>query len=119
MEWNKLHPDRLLQYGDISRPGGINTPDHKTHNNGKAFDMRPLRNDSKVGDSARVDLPKDAAYHRDLTKAFILLVVKLYPGTTFYFNDEVLNTKDKDVNKFVEARGGHNNHLHVIFPGGN
>ena len=118
-KWHTKHPNRLLQYGDISRSGGINTPDHKTHNNGKAFDMRPLRNDSKIGDSAKVSTPKDPAYDQGLTKAFILLVIDLYPKTTFYFNDKQLNEIDPKTRMFVGKKGGHNNHLHVMFSGGN
>ncbi|MGI8787729.1 MAG: hypothetical protein ACR2HG_08225 [Pyrinomonadaceae bacterium] len=116
-EWNALHPDRLLQYGDISRPGGINTPDHGTHNNGKVFDVRPLRNDSQTGNAAKLTYG-DPTYDRNLTKEFILLVRKLYPGTKFYFNDKKI-WEDREFNSFVERRGGHDNHLHVIFPGGN
>lgn len=35
--WHSRHSDRLLQYGDISRPGGINTPDHGTHYDRQGF----------------------------------------------------------------------------------
>lgn len=112
-EWNALHPDRLLQYGDISRPGGINTPDHGTHMTGKAFDMRLLRNDSKLLGLTY----NDNAYHRDYTKEFILLAVKLYPGTTVYFNDSVLH-KDPQTRTLVAPSGGHDDHLHIMFPGG-
>lgn len=113
-EWNALHPDRLLQYGDISRPGGINTPDHGTHNTGKAFDMRPLRNDAQLGN---VPTPNDSSYHRDLTKEFILLVRKLYPINEFYYNDKQIYN-DAEFKGFVSRSDGHDNHLHVMFPGG-
>ncbi len=112
-EWNSLHPDKLLQYGDISRPGGINTPDHGTHMNGKAFDMRLLRNDSQLLGLTY----NDKAYHRDFTKEFILIAVKLFSGTTVYFNDSVLH-KDSETRSYVSPMGGHDDHLHVMFPGG-
>lgn len=118
-EWANLNTGRQLQYGDISRPGGVNTPDHKTHNNGKAFDIRPLRKDLATGKEGNLSYSMANVYDRDLTKKFILLVVKLYPGTTFYFNDEELHRKDRDVNQSIEPKSGHNDHLHVMFPGGN
>ncbi len=48
-KWNSKYPNTLLEYGDISRPGGVDTPDHATHQDGRAFDMRLLRNDGKTG----------------------------------------------------------------------
>ena len=116
-EWSVLHPDKKLEYGDVSRPGGINTPDHKTHNNGKAFDMRLLRKGKS--DGIGFTYKQKEIYSQELTKEFILFLVKLYPGTTFYFNDSQLNEVDKETRNFVDPSGGHNNHLHVMFPGGN
>jgi len=119
-EWNALHSDRLLQYGDISRPGGVNTPDHKTHDNGKAFDIRLLRKDSKVGIGAGFSYTQKGIYDQALTKEFILLVRRLYPGTKFLFNDPQLDILDPDTRDFVtKSTPVHDNHLHVIFPGGN
>lgn len=106
---------RNLEYGDVSRPGGVNTPDHATHNNGKAFDIRPMRKSGSGG----FDYTQTSIYDQSLTKDFILLIVRLYPGTTFYFNDSALNTTDRATRDYVSPSGGHNNHLHVMFPGGN
>lgn len=106
---------RDLEYGDISRPGGVNTPDHGTHMTGKAFDMRPVRKDAGTGGFKYTDT---AIYSQPLTKEFILFVVRLYPGTTFLFNDPVLDVSDNDTSKLVTRSGGHDNHLHVMFPGG-
>jgi len=114
-EWNALHSDRLLQYGDIARPGGINTPDHSTHKTGKAFDVRLQRKDNSTGGFSYT---QTAVYNQPLTKEFILLGVQLYPGTTFLFNDPVLNETDKDTRDIVNPSAGHNDHLHVMFPGG-
>lgn len=118
-EWANLNTGRELQYGDISRPGGINTPDHKTHNNGRAFDIRPLRKDSLTGKEGNLTYTMTGVYDQNLTKKFILLVVGLYPGTTFYFNDPQLDGVDKETKNLVRSMGGHNDHLHVMFPGGN
>ena len=115
-EWNVLHPDRLLQYGDISRPGGINTPDHGTHKTGKAFDMRLLRKDGLL-EGCKYN--QTLVYSRELTKEYILLVLRLYPGTAIYFNDAELNNKDSDTKNFVDpSDASHDNHLHAMFPGG-
>jgi N-acetylmuramoyl-L-alanine amidase/peptidoglycan hydrolase-like protein with peptidoglycan-binding domain len=110
-EWNKLHADQPLQIGDLSRPGGIDTPDHATHMNGKAFDMRPLRKTDGDGGFKYTDT---AIYSQDLTKEFIRMVRNLYPATTFYFNDDVIY-KAKEFSSFVSKQAGHNNHLHVMF----
>lgn len=105
-----------LQYGDISRPGGINTPDHSTHKLGKAFDIRLQRKDNSS--SGGFSWSQTSVYNRELTKEFILFVIKLYPGTTFYFNDKEVNEKDMDTRNFVDSSKGHDDHLHVMFPGG-
>lgn len=47
-EWINYVPNknkRLLQIGDISRPGGLDTSQHGGHEDGKIVDIRPLRND--------------------------------------------------------------------------
>lgn len=110
------NPVRKLEYGDISRPGGINTPDHGTHMTGKAFDMRLIRK----GESNGIGFTyKEGIYSQTLTKAFILMVIDLYSGTTFYFNDAELNDKDAATKNFVDPSDiSHDNHLHVMFQGG-
>lgn len=113
IEWNVLHPEQPLQIGDISRPGGVNTPDHGTHNNGKIFDMRPLQKTYAPNGLTW----NSANYSSELTKDFIRLAIKSVPGTTVYFNDKNIHT-DKEFNKIVSQMGGHDDHLHVMFPGG-
>lgn len=109
-EWNKTHSDQPLQIGDISRPGGIDTPDHSGHVDGDEFDMRPLRKKAGTG-----PINYDSSnYSLDLTKEFIRLVRKLYPKTTFYFNDEDIYD-DKEFKDFVDYSKGHNDHIHVMF----
>lgn len=118
-EWANLNTGKQLQYGDISRPGGVNTPDHKTHDDGRAFDVRPIRKDSLVGDAAKLTFRDTSVYDQNLTKNFILLILKLYPGTKFLFNDPKLHRDDPELNSFVtDSSTDHDNHLHVIFPGG-
>ncbi len=105
-----------LEYGDISRPGGINTPDHSTHTTGKAFDVRLQRKDNSS--SGGFSYTQSSIYSRDLTKEFILFVVRLYPGTTFLFNDPQLERFDDDTKNLVTSSYGHNDHLHVMLSGG-
>ena len=119
-EWavhpQNINPVRKLEYGDVSRPGGVNTPDHDTHMTGKAFDMRLIRKGESNG--IGFTYKDESIYSLPLTKEFILFVVKFYPGTEYYFNDPALWDKDNDTNKIVKRSGGHDNHLHVMFPGG-
>lgn len=110
-EWDKVHSEQPLQIGDISRPGGIDTPDHDTHMDGKAFDMRALRKKNGTGSFTHEN--KDI-YSADLTKEFIRCVRLLWPTTTFYYNDEGIN-QDKEFKSFVTHKGGHDNHIHVMF----
>jgi hypothetical protein len=109
-EWNKVHPDQALQIGDISRPGGIDTPDHDTHMDGKAFDMRALR----IKDGTGSFTYESKNYSRDLTKEFIRCVRLLYPKTTFYYNDKGIY-EDKEFKSFVTYKKDHDNHIHVMF----
>lgn len=83
---------------------------------GKAFDMRILRKDANLGG---FEYTQKSIYSFELTKEFILMVVEKYPGTTVYFNDPAIWRDDKETNKYVSASdSSHNNHLHVMFPGG-
>lgn len=116
-EWANLNTGRQLQYGDISRPGGVNTPDHHTHNTGKAFDVRMIRKDTQTGNGAGFKYTQTGFYDQELTKKFILLIRRLYPTNEFYFNDSEIYGK-KEFSSFVSKAAGHNDHIHVMFPGG-
>ena len=110
-QWFVIYPDRPLEIGDVSRPGGINTTEHSTHV-GNEFDIR-LQSKSKTFGYLEWSY---ADYSRPLTKEFILLVVKLYPGTKILFNDAKLNGEDTETRDFVNPEVDHDNHLHVILP---
>ncbi|QDV35012.1 hypothetical protein [Tautonia plasticadhaerens] len=118
-EWLRAHPDRPLQVGDISRPGGIDTPDHLGHEAGKNVDLRPLRKDSLTGDGARLTYRDRDAYDPDLTREFIRLARRLHPGLSVRFNDPAISG-DAEFKAFVRKDGGggkvHDNHLHLDFP---
>jgi len=51
----------ILEIGDISRAGGLDTSAHETHEDGKAFDMRPIRNDGKVSGEKGIYLGRCSA----------------------------------------------------------
>lgn len=113
-EHGTMNSGKPLQYGDFSRPGGINTPDHSTHNVGMAWDMRPLRKSNAV---TPLELSRKTFdhpdYDREATKNFIRMVRRLYPEATFYFNDKKIH-EDIEFSKFVENKPGHWDHLHVM-----
>jgi hypothetical protein len=116
-EWNTLHPERLLQIGDMSRPGGINTPDHAGHENGKIVDIRPLRNDSQIGDPARLTYKESSIYDQNLTLEFVRLALKLFPGMLIRFNDPKIARLAEFSGKIkTDSQGVHNDHLHLEFP---
>jgi hypothetical protein len=108
-----------LEIGDISRAGGLNTSAHDTHEDGKAFDMRPMRNDGGYGSPFKIDenTYEHPLYHRIHTANFIRLVLRLYPGSIVYFNDKNIYSLPEFAGK-VFPDPGHFDHLHVIFPGG-
>lgn len=51
------------------------------------------------------------------SKEFIRLVRRLYSTNEFYFNDAGIYGKS-EFSGFVTKAGGHDDHLHVMFPGG-
>jgi hypothetical protein len=117
--WTGQNQGVWLEIGDISRAGGLDTSAHKTHEDGKAFDMRPLRNDGGYGTPFALDANtcEHPLYHRDHTANFIRLVNKLYPGSIIYFNDKHLYNLP-EFSSYLKFNNDHFNHLHVIFPGG-
>lgn len=110
-EWYRLHPNRPLQIGDISFPGGYDTPDHDTHQSGQIVDVRPIRKDSKWGSGGNLNY-NSPAYDFDLTKEFIRLILKLYSTTTIYFNDQKVIREFKGIVSYVS---NHDDHLHIMF----
>ena len=112
-EWFALHTDRKMQYGDMSRPGGINTPDHGGHKDGKTFDIRPLRNDSRLEGLELNTKGYHPNYDRDLTKECMRLIDRLHPVKLIYFNDPVI-LSDPNYNTIVQRSDKtHYNHFHV------
>lgn len=106
---------RKLQIGDISRPGGLDTSQHKGHEDGKIFDIRPLRNDSATGKGANLNY-KSSSYDQNLTKKFVKMVKKLYPSIFIRFNDGEIAGKGEFTYVHKDTRGTvHDDHLHLEF----
>ena len=53
--WKSKGTGAHFEVGDIARAGGLNTSAHETHEDGKAFDMRPMRNDGGNGTPFALD----------------------------------------------------------------
>jgi hypothetical protein len=113
--WKTRNTGAILEIGDISRAGGLDTSQHDTHEDGKAFDMRPIRNDG--GQGKAFTWKEVPPYHRDWTKAFIKMVLNLYSGSIVYFNDPEIYDNSEFKGKVIQY-ADHDNHLHIIFKGG-
>ncbi|HEV7645972.1 MAG TPA: peptidoglycan-binding protein [Pyrinomonadaceae bacterium] len=105
--WFLLHPEILLQIGDISRRGGGNFPPHASHKLGKDFDVRPLRKDNRM-DPITIS---EVAYDTVRTEEAIRLVLSRHPNATIFFNDARLINKN-----LTKHAAGHHNHFHVRIP---
>lgn len=108
--------NQKLQIGDLSRPGGIVTPDHHGHRTGKIVDIRPLRNSNTIDESPLTYHDKKR-YSAELTKTFIRFARQSNLVTLIRFNDgDIAN--DQEFRGFVlkDAKGiVHDNHLHLEF----
>lgn len=117
-EWiaSSVNKDRrLLQIGDISRPGGLDTSQHKGHEDGKTVDIRPLRNDALTGKGANLNY-NSTAYDRELTKNFIKFVKAIHPSIFIRFNDGEIAGKGEFSYVQKDVKGTvHNDHLHLKF----
>ena len=106
-KWLLLHPEVLLQFGDISRRGGGTFKGHTSHRNGRDVDARPIRKDNRL-DPVGVS---EVAYDTIRTEDFVKLVLSYHPNTAIFFNDWRLINKG-----LTKHAAGHNNHLHIRFP---
>lgn len=102
-EWYKLHPEALIQYGDISYLYGGDTPDHATHEKGLDIDLRPFRKDAKLLGVTY----QDSNYSQSLTREFLKMIKGKVRGV--YFNDPILIKE-----KLCSHSAGHQNHLHIM-----
>ena len=106
---------RLLQIGDLSRPGGLDTSQHRGHEDGKIVDIRPLRNDTATGKGANLNF-NSPSYDHDLTKAFIRFAKTRHPNIFIRFNDDKIAGKGEFTYVQKDGKGKvHDNHLHLEF----
>jgi peptidoglycan hydrolase-like protein with peptidoglycan-binding domain len=107
IEWNLLHPEVNLQFGDISRRWGGTFKGHASHRNGNDADMRPIRKDNSLA-AVTID---DDEYDAGRTTEFVKLIRQRIPGVAIFFNDPKLVKKG-----WTKKVKGHHNHLHLRFP---
>jgi peptidoglycan hydrolase-like protein with peptidoglycan-binding domain len=113
--WNQIHPEVNIQYGHISREGGIpffSTVNpgklaHATHTDGRTVDIRPIRKDN---DMSGTDI-NSSSYDRVRTREFVVLLREKHPAVRIRFNDHNL-IADGLVRFLVK----HDDHLHVVLP---
>ena len=84
-----MHPEVPLQFGDMSRRWGGKFPPHKSHQNGRDVDVRPIRKDNQM---AAVTIGQ-TAYDAKRTEEFVKLLRTMFPGITILFNDPKLVAK--------------------------
>lgn len=102
-QWNEIHPEIDIQFGDISRVYGGDTPSHATHERGTDADMRPFRKDGKYVPVVYTD----PNYSQSLTRDFLKLIKGKVKGV--YFNDPVLIKEG-----LCKHCAGHSDHLHLM-----
>ncbi len=114
-EW-AAQSDQKLQIGDLSRPGGIITPDHHGHRTGKIVDIRPLRNPVAF-DTLPLTYTDKRRYSLELTKIFIRFVRNTNLVNLIRFNDgEIANDQEFRGYVLKDPKGNvHDNHLHLEF----
>jgi peptidoglycan hydrolase-like protein with peptidoglycan-binding domain len=113
--WNQKHPEVALQYGHISREGGIpffstvnpGTLAHETHRNGRTVDVRPIRKDNNMSGT---DV-REQQYDQARTKELVLLIRERHPGVDIILNDSSFNAAG-----LTRRFKGHFDHLHVRLP---
>lgn len=113
--WNQVHPEVNIQYGHISREGGIpffstvNPGElaHATHRDGRTVDIRPIRKDNDMS-GTEID---NSSYDPVRTREFVVLLRERHPGVVIRFNDADLHAAG-----LVRRLAGHDDHLHVILP---
>jgi murein endopeptidase len=107
-EWEAID-DRKFGIGNISIAGGLPYDKHKSHQKGIEMDIRPVRKDKLVGQSARVSR-FDAVYDREATIKLIRLFVQHPLVKIVYFNDDKVQ---QAIGGHVRSLKGHDDHFHV------
>ncbi len=109
LEWYGMHPDALIQIGDISRVHGVAFPPHVGHLRGLEFDVRPFRLDRQLAPVSVTQTKYDAI----LTREFVRNI-----STQFQFELILFNDKKLIQEKATKRSAGHDNHIHFRLSGG-
>jgi penicillin-insensitive murein endopeptidase len=104
LEWQAIDK-RRFGVGDISLPGGIQTPDHGGHKSGLNVDIRPLRKDGREEPVAW----NDPQYDQIATYALIKLFQTYAPVQSIIFNDPGI--------PFLVRLKKHDDHFHLNLRG--
>lgn len=113
--WNERHPEVKVQYGHISREGGIaffssvnpGKLAHQTHRDGRTVDIRQIRKDNAMAPT-NID---SSSYDRARTRELVELIRERHPGVRILNNDDTFIAAG--LTKFFK---GHGDHLHVRLP---
>jgi peptidoglycan hydrolase-like protein with peptidoglycan-binding domain len=113
--WNLVHPEVDIQYGHISREGGIpffssvnpGKLAHATHRDGRTVDIRQIRKDNAM-EPTNLD---SSSYDQERTRELVLLIRARHPGVKILNNDDDFITAG--LTRFFK---GHRDHLHVVLP---
>lgn len=106
-EWQAVD-DRKFGIGNISIASGIRY-EHSTHMKGIEMDVRPVREDGMVGQSARCSYQDAAVYDCDATIKLVRLFLQYPTAKLVYFNDDKVQ---RACGGRVTSCHGHNDHLH-------
>jgi peptidoglycan hydrolase-like protein with peptidoglycan-binding domain len=113
--WNEIHPEVDVQYGHISRKGGIpffssvnpGKLAHQSHRDGRTVDIRQIRKDNAM---AGTDIDS-SSYDQARTRELVLLIRARFPGVRILNNDD-----DFIAERLTQFFKGHRDHLHVFLP---
>ncbi len=106
----------INRQGSKSSPSYMETPDHTTHDQGKAVDLRVIFNTGM----AEQGTPLSEGYSKEKTLQMIKEFVDVNPDVAVvYFNDAWVRAelkkyfKAKKIKAKVEWYAGHDNHVHI------
>lgn len=114
--WSAIHPEVDVQYGHISREGGIpffssvnpGKLAHQTHRDGRTVDIRQIRKDNAM---APTDIFSKTTYDQARTRELVLLIRARHPGVKILNNDDDFIAEG--ITRFFKK---HHDHLHVVLP---
>jgi hypothetical protein len=110
--WTKTYPTRPIRMGDLSLKCGIDTKDHKEHQNGKQWDIGLFWKDGRNAGGLTYKLD---TYDRVLTQALINRLIAHPRITRVIFNDPLITGNSKLTRDLPGKPPEHHDHIHVDF----